>query len=98
MIEDEFLKCPSCGCDNIHQKYVTVGIRDETEDCPGTITYCIKKSVTSKRVEDKDFSNFLRRDFIKIDFRCEQCEGIQNYYYLIYQHKGFTLMEWKKKV
>ena len=98
---DNALCCPFCGSACLHQSLITVYDRMEGEYTLVTETN-IGKTITAmkKSVDCKNSS--WRRDGLIIEFWCEGCgpggseferlEG--NPKLLIYQHKGYTFIEW----
>eukprot|EP01083_Nonionella_stella_P178178 628734_1 len=83
------LNCPKCDSVHLHQRTVTVFIRDK-EDGAGTkttVNHCTK----TERVSSTEIPK--RRDCLKIAFHCEDCGDIGNL--MIIQHKGSTYLQWE---
>jgi len=92
----QYLSCPRCGSDNLHQIHVEVGFRRQ-EDEPESLIVNIDKAGVETcigGIED-------RRDALKIAFACESCDTSEGWTDIadkpqlrIWQHKGTTYMEW----
>lgn len=83
------LSCPNCASSNLHQTSSSVFFRDNEDAVTGKF-FRIDKSKVEKTFGDKNPS--LRRDGLLIEFECEQCDA--DPILAIYQHKGFTFIEW----
>eukprot|EP01083_Nonionella_stella_P148713 471258_1 len=82
------LNCPKCDSVHLHQRTVTVFIRDK-EDGDGTKTTVKEDGVLTERVSSTEIPK--RRDCLKIAFHCEDCGDIGNL--MIIQHKGSTYLQ-----
>ena len=97
--EYDFLTCPKCGENYLHQHSVTEYFR-RGEDGPTTaMELCgLTTRIPSENAEDRNPSS--RRDGIRVSFFCECCsepdsEGNRNFVkpdieLVLAQHKGFT--------
>lgn len=90
--ENNYLRCPVCDFDYLHQKWAKVIFRDN-EDKDGILVSAERKKIATERVLDKDIPG--RRDVIYIDFWCEGCH--KHSILEIMQHKGNTIIKWEKK-
>lgn len=92
----QYLSCPRCGSDNLHQIRVEVGFRREEDEPDSTIVTVNKGGLKTHfgRIAD-------RRDDLRINFSCESCDTDEGWLEAegkiqlrIWQHKGTTFMEW----
>jgi hypothetical protein len=101
--DDKWLICPSCEDNYLHHTSLTVYNR--REDAKETrVTHLgsqmdgfsgsVNDTVTSATVANKDCDNpSPRRHGLQIKFWCETCNAEPTLN--LYQHKGFTGLEWK---
>jgi len=89
-IEDCILQCPSCLCDRLHQKIVSVFFRDSEDSSTGKFLRIDEKKV-EKTFGGKNPSS--RRDGLLIEFWCEECDA--DPILAIYQRKGYTYIHWQ---
>jgi len=102
--DNTWLICPSCGNNYLHHTSLTVYNRTEDAEetrvthvgtaLEGYMSTPDVDSLTSATVASKDCDNpSSRRHGLQIRFWCETCDAkpILN----LYQHKGFTGLEWK---
>jgi len=92
----QYLSCPRCGSNNLHQIRVEVGFRREEDEPESTIVTVNKGGFETRlgRIAD-------RRDDLRITFSCESCDTDDDWLEAegklelrIWQHKGTTYMEW----
>jgi len=92
----QYLSCPRCGSNNLHQIHVEVGFRRQ-EDEPESLIVTVNKSGLKTHIG----GIADRRDDLKITFACESCDISDGWLEVdgkpqlrIWQHKGTTYMEW----
>ena len=90
--EYDSLMCPCCNGQWLHHDKVVIENRIK-EDEDGYEITVVGETAIKKKKESRKIRN--RRDNIYIHFYCELCspEGLP-FVFCIYQHKGFTKMEW----
>lgn len=101
--DNTWLICPNCGENYLHHSALTVYNR--AEDAPATrVTHLgtsmdgftgeLNDTLTSALVISGDCDNpSPRRHGLQIRFYCETCSAEPTLN--LYQHKGFTGLEWK---
>lgn len=102
--DNTWLICPSCQNNYLHHTSITVYNR--TEDADQTrVTHLgtnmddfspggLNDTLTSATVNSGDCDNpSSRRHGLQIRFYCETCDDTKTLN--LYQHKGFTGLEWK---
>lgn len=102
--DNTWLICPNCGSNYLHHASITVYNR--AEDAPATrVTHLgtamdgfasdtTDDTFTSATVKSDDCDNpSSRRHGLQIRFSCENCDVTPTLN--LYQHKGFTGLEWK---
>ena len=87
--ENNYLLCPGCNFENLHQEWVRAIFRDQ-EDCDGKIVAVNYKGIVKKRLKNVEIPG--RRDVVFIEFWCEDCH--KHSILSILQHKGNTIVEW----
>ena len=83
------LRCPGCGCENLHHYQVDVFCR-EKEDAPRGVHAMVRPSGAVVK-SDMKFNPSSRRDGLVVSFFCEQCDVIS--VMTIVQHKGTTYLQ-----
>ena len=96
---DNWLRCPSCGYENLHHREVCISDRGEDSETGksvwiGGIGDCNSNSLEIKYAETSlmKYNPSPRRGGIVIEFDCECCNALP--VLGIYQHKGSTCIEW----
>jgi hypothetical protein len=90
--ESNSLECPSCNNPNLHQRKVSTFWRIEDSNTG----VCVISQFGHTLIDEKapqHLNPSPRRDGILIDFECEHCKSEPRL--AIYQHKGFTYVEWE---
>lgn len=88
---EDLLHCPGCGDDHLHSLKVEVFNRDEDAEM-GVHTRCEEKFTYIDTEVDKH--GISRRNYISIDFWCENCHGVSTLIFA--QHKGHTEVYWSE--
>ena len=87
---DEFLCCPFCNCEYLHQQAYRIWStnEDQQSDCLTIFDEYQNLRVEKTPEEQNPSSRF--RGAISIEFSCEDCEKISTF--TILQHKGSTYL------
>lgn len=84
------LRCPRCGSEYLHH-YTVLVLNRISEDGPGVLTRIHPDGKLTQHPlssESEEWSG--RRDEVRIEFKCEECERETDLY--IVQHKGSTYL------
>ena len=88
------LECPHCGNSNLHQTDIRVWDREEdAKDC--LYVAVVNKQAWIVPVSANIGNPSPRRQGMSVKFDCEHCSNMP--VLNIYQHKGFTYIEWEMK-
>ena len=98
------LLCPECNLENLHQGNATIYERGEDGDYTTVIAQNGHEVMATKFPSEETHNPSSRRHGLIIEFTCESChhgygDEVRPAYtdpfrLAIYQHKGYTLMEW----
>lgn len=92
LTKDGALRCPYCGCHNLHQVAVDVFERKE-DQAEGLHVLVYGSGLQNVRMDRNLKDNpSPRRNGLSIVFQCETCPFSSRFN--IYQHKGETLLKW----
>lgn len=91
--DETSIKCPNCGCTELHQRKIFVFCREEDAEQYTRIEVDNITGETRASIAKKGNNPSVRRQGLSIEFDCEGC-SVKSIL-TIAQHKGVTLIDWK---